>query len=67
LVTTLAEGERIRNIEMGRPTPQSQSKRLREQSKKDKRRAKDEKRAARKAAKQTDELPVEDQPPTSAE
>jgi hypothetical protein len=51
---------------MGRPTPQSHSKRLREQTKKDKRRAKDEKRAARKAEKQTDELPDENALPTDA-
>jgi hypothetical protein len=40
---------------MGRPTPQSQNKRKREQLKQDKRRAKEEKRAARKAARQTDD------------
>ena len=46
---------------MGRPTPESQNKRKREQLKQNKRRAKDEKRAARKAAKQTDRPgPVDD-------
>jgi hypothetical protein len=39
---------------MGRSSPQSQNKRMREQLKQDKRRAKEDKRAARKAAKQTD-------------
>ena len=38
---------------MGRPNPQTQGKRQREQAKKDKRREKDAKRAARKAAKAT--------------
>lgn len=36
---------------MGRPSPQTHAKRLREQAKRDKRRAKDERRAERKAAK----------------
>jgi hypothetical protein len=36
---------------MGRPNPQTQGKRQREQAKKDKRRDKDMRRAARKAAK----------------
>jgi hypothetical protein len=38
---------------MGRATPQSHNKRMREQLKREKRRAKEEKRAARKTAKQT--------------
>jgi phage/plasmid primase-like uncharacterized protein len=45
----------VREHDIGRSTPQSHAKRLREQMKKDKRRAKDAKRAARKAAKQTDD------------
>jgi hypothetical protein len=36
---------------MGRPGPQTQGKRRREQAKREKRRAKDERRAARKIAK----------------
>lgn len=39
---------------MGRPTPQTQNKRKREQLKQEKRRAKEEKRATRKAAKQAE-------------
>jgi hypothetical protein len=42
---------------MGRSTPQSHAKRLREQTKKDKRREKEEKRAARKADKQAEPIP----------
>ena len=44
---------------MGRATPQSHSKRLREQTKRDKKRKKDEKRAARKAAKTTNSEVIE--------
>jgi hypothetical protein len=46
---------------MGRPGPQTQAKRLREQAKRDKRRVKDEKRAARKAARGTDSPIAEEQ------
>jgi hypothetical protein len=43
---------------MGRSTPQSHAKRLREQTKKDKRREKEEKRAARKADKLAEDIPA---------
>jgi hypothetical protein len=56
---------------MGRPSPQTHAKRLREHAKREKRRAKEARRAARKAAKDSEEsvaaTPTDDATESSTE